>query len=81
MKHHPDYHLNVFINCPFDDQYFDLLKAIIFTICYFDFIPRISLENSDSGGQTEFKIKWDLPAGVYFIKVGDRLVPQRIIKQ
>lgn len=44
-----DYAKNVFINCPFDDKYFDLLQTLVFTICYYDFIPRISLENSDSG--------------------------------
>lgn len=44
-----DYQRNVFINCPFDDKYFELLKALVFTITYFKFIPRISLESSDSG--------------------------------
>jgi len=39
----------VFINCPFDDKYFDLLQTLVFTICYYNFIPRISLESSDSG--------------------------------
>lgn len=46
---HPNYERNVFINCPFDDEYYDLLKILIFTITYLDFIPRISLETSDSG--------------------------------
>lgn len=44
-----NYEHNVFINCPFDDKYFDLLQTILFTICYFGFNPRISLEESDSG--------------------------------
>ena len=39
----------MFINCPFDDKYFDLLQTLVFTICYYNFIPRISLESSDSG--------------------------------
>lgn len=49
MEKHENYHKNVFINCPFDDKYFDLLQTLIFTIIYYGFIPRISLENSDSG--------------------------------
>jgi len=49
MIKHKNYAKNVFINCPFDDKYFDLLQTLIFTICYYDFVPRISLENSDSG--------------------------------
>ncbi|MGB1451325.1 MAG: hypothetical protein ACPG7E_06420, partial [Marinirhabdus sp.] len=44
-----DYEKNVFINCPIDDAYFNLQKTLIFTICYFGFNPRISLENSDPG--------------------------------
>jgi len=49
MEKHEDYHRNVFINCPFDDKYFDLLQTLVFTISYYGFVPRISLENSDSG--------------------------------
>lgn len=40
---------NIFVNCPFDKDYLSLLKPLIFTIVYLDFIPRIALENSDSG--------------------------------
>ena len=49
MAKHRVYQKNVFINCPFDDKYFDLLQTLVFTICYYNFIPRISLESSDSG--------------------------------
>ena len=49
MPKHPDYDKNIFINCPFDDEYFLLLKPLVFTIVYFGFSPRISLESSDSG--------------------------------
>jgi len=44
-----DYEKNVFINCPFDDEYLSLLRPILFTIIYLGFIPRISLESFDSG--------------------------------
>lgn len=49
MSKHKDYNSNVFINCPFDDKYFALLKVLVFTVVYFGFKPRISLESSDSG--------------------------------
>lgn len=43
------YNQNIFINCPFDDNYWPMLQAAIF--CIFDcrFIPRSALEKSDSG--------------------------------
>lgn len=40
---------NVFINCPFDKGYVPLLRPLVFTILYFDYIPRIATENFDSG--------------------------------
>ncbi len=39
---------NVFINCPFDNAFFPLLKPLLFTITYLDLKPHIS-ETSDSG--------------------------------
>jgi len=49
MNSNNDFSKNVFINCPFDDQYIPLLKSILFTIIYLGFTPRIALERSDSG--------------------------------
>jgi len=49
MAKHENYDRNVFINCPFDDKYFELLQTLVFTIIYYGFKPRISLKNSDSG--------------------------------
>jgi len=46
---HKKYSKNVFINCPFDDEYRPLLRALVYTIIYFNFQPRLSLEQSDSG--------------------------------
>lgn len=40
---------SVFINGPFDEEYFPLLKTLLFTIKKLNFIPRISLERNDSG--------------------------------
>lgn len=46
---HKNYSKNVFINCPFDSEYKPLLKALVYTVLYFDYKPRLSLEESDSG--------------------------------
>lgn len=40
---------NVFINCPFDREYYGLLRPILFTVIYPGLQPRIALERSDSG--------------------------------
>lgn len=40
---------NVFVNCPFDDDYRQLLIGIVYTVKYFGFNPRLSLERADSG--------------------------------
>lgn len=37
-------HNQVFINCPFDDEYRDLLRPMLFMLCYLKFIPRIASE-------------------------------------
>lgn len=39
---------NVFINCPFDDQYLPLLRPLLFTVIYLGFTPRIATETLDS---------------------------------
>lgn len=40
---------NVFINCPFDAEFFDLLRPLLFTVVYLNLNPRIALEAMDSG--------------------------------
>lgn len=39
-RKHPDYDVNVFINCPFDDEYEPLFRAMVFTIFSCGFIPQ-----------------------------------------
>jgi hypothetical protein len=39
----------VFINCPFDESYDPIFKAIVFTVAACGFVPRCSLEQDDSG--------------------------------
>lgn len=40
---------NVFVNCPFDTDYYPLLRPILFTVIYLKLKPRIALERADSG--------------------------------
>lgn len=47
---------NVFVNCPFDEEYKALLRPLLFTITYLGFTPRIALEEMDSGAPRIQKI-------------------------
>ena len=40
---------NVFINCPFDNDYIEMRNALIFAVFDCGFIPRCALEDDDSG--------------------------------
>ena len=39
---------NVFLNCPFDEEYDHILQAIIFCIVRFGLTPRIATERNDA---------------------------------
>jgi hypothetical protein len=43
-----EYSKSVFVNCPFDDDYRQLLVSILFTVKYLGFTPRLTLETADS---------------------------------
>lgn len=51
-----EYEKNVFLNCPFDDDYAPLLRPLLFTVVQFGFHPRIASERSDSGENRLSKI-------------------------
>ena len=51
------YNDNVFINCPFDDDYRDLQNAMVFAIYDCGFIPRCALEENDAGDVRFDKIR------------------------
>lgn len=40
---------NVFVNCPFDKDFVELLNPLLFTVVYLGYNPRISTEDSDAG--------------------------------
>lgn len=47
---------NVFINCPFDNEFKKILHPLLFTIIYHGLKPRIATERIDSGEQRISKI-------------------------
>ncbi len=51
-----DFEKNVFINCPFDKDYRQMLLAIIFTTKFLNFTPRLALERADSAESRIAKI-------------------------
>lgn len=44
-----EFNQNVFINCPYDEDYFPLLRPILFVTYYAGLTPRLALERMDSG--------------------------------
>ncbi len=40
---------NVFINCPFDETFYPLLRPLLFTVIYLGLKPRIATERLNSG--------------------------------
>jgi len=53
----PGFDKNVFINCPFDENYLPLFRAVIFTIHDMGFRARCSLEASNAGNVRIDKIQ------------------------
>lgn len=47
---------NVFVNCPFDESFYPLLRPLLFTIIYVGLKPRIATERLDSGEVRIIKI-------------------------
>jgi len=67
---------SVFINCPFDNEYFRLLKPLLFTLIYIGLDPQIS-ETSDSGVIRLHKIKHLMSNSLYSIHDLSRMEPLR----
>ncbi len=65
---------SVFVNCPFDNEYFKLLKPLLFTLIYIDLKPRMS-ETSDSGAVRLHKIKEMMETSKYSIHDLSRMEP------
>jgi len=69
---------NVFINCPFDDQYLELLRPLLFTILYLGYEPRIASERFDSGEARINKIQDLIKVSKFGIHDLSRLKSTRI---
>ena len=39
---------SVFINCPFDEEYLPIFRAVVFTVAACGFVPRTTLEHDDA---------------------------------
>jgi hypothetical protein len=72
-----EFEKNVFINCPFDHEYYSLLRPLLFTIVYLGFNPKIALERSDSGEQRIDKICELIKKSKYSIHDLSRLKSKR----
>ncbi|KAI9447060.1 hypothetical protein F5148DRAFT_1292476 [Russula earlei] len=47
MTKQPGYHDSVFLNCPFDDEYKPILRAILYTVYRCGFFPKTALDEDD----------------------------------
>lgn len=67
LKVGSNYENNVFINCPFDEDYKPLLKILLFAIKSVGLTPRLALETYDSGVVRLNKIKGLIEESKYSI--------------
>ena len=63
----PRFGNSVFINCPFDSEYWPIFEAIVFCVLDCGFVPRCALEEADSGTFRLSKIQLIIRASRYTI--------------
>jgi hypothetical protein len=68
---------SVFINCPFDADYDPILQAILFTVVYLGFVPRLSRERNDSAETRVEKINGLIEASKFSIHDLSRCVAKK----
>ena len=66
---------NVFINCPFDPEYKQLLRVMLFAVINCGLKPRIAMERDDSGEERINKIKELIRCSMYSIHDISRMEP------
>ena len=69
---------NVFVNCPFDDDYWDMLRPILFCVLYLGFEPRIALERADSSENRIDKISALIKESKYGVHDLSRLQASKV---
>jgi hypothetical protein len=70
-----EFERNVFINCPFDSDYQEMLTALVFTVTICNLNPRIAMERDDSGEERIKKIKELIRCSKYSIHDISRMEP------
>lgn len=76
MPPRPDgFERNVFINCPFDDDYQPLARALIFSVLACGFEPRLATERSDSGEVRIEKIRELIRCSLFSVHDLSRIEP------
>ncbi len=68
---------NVFLNCPFDPDYREMLISAVFTIMYLGMNPRLSLERADSGESRIHKILELIQQSKYGIHDLSRIIAKK----
>src|SRR5690348_14898316 len=63
----PAYEKSVFINCPFDPEFRDLMLAIVFTVAAHGLVPRSARETDGSSEARFLRILKTLSASKYSI--------------
>lgn len=64
---------SVFVNCPFDEDFFPILRPVLFTILYLGLIPRIAVERLNSAEPRLQKILELIEASKYSVHDLSRL--------
>ncbi len=68
-----DFERSVFINCPFDEDFFPLLKAMLWVLVHAGLKPRLTLERSNAAEGRLDKIRELIEASKYGIHDLSRL--------
>ena len=66
---------SVFINCPFDEDYRQMMRAMVFTTMYLGFEPRLASEKKDTGQERITKIKQLIKSACFSIHDISRIEP------
>ena len=77
-----DYDRNVFVNCPFDDDYRRLFEAVVFAVYDCGYIPRCALEIEDASEvriDKIIKIIGDCRFGIHDISRTEPWTPRRAL--
>lgn len=62
-----EFEKSVFINCPFDADFEPILQAVLFSVIYLGFLPRLASERNDGAENRLEKIRGLIEASKYSI--------------